>query len=147
MSQLNDILTTIGLVTGVAGFTLAIFNYWRDNPKVRVELQWDMKEPGADDYIGIIKISNIGRRPIFISHVALRLPKGFDDTFLLLREGIAGKRLAEGDQPLIFPVTYDHLDKYKTKWQSVRAQVSDSTSKAWVSKKLHKKKKPSWANS
>ncbi len=91
MTQLNDIATTIGLVTGISGFTLAILNYCRDNPKVRVELQWGMKELGVDEYIGVIRVSNIGRRPIFVSHIALRLPKGFGETSLILKEGIAGR--------------------------------------------------------
>lgn len=145
MDYLNDIATTIGLITGVSGFSLAVLNYWRDNPKVRVELQWDLKEAGTDEFLGIIRVSNVGRRPIFVSHVALRLPKGFDESYLVLHGGIIGYRLAEGDKPLTYRVEYEGLSKYRTNWQNVRAQISDSTSKVWLSRKLNKRSKPSWA--
>ena len=36
---LNDIATIIGIVFGVSGFTLAILNYLRDNPKVVVDFR------------------------------------------------------------------------------------------------------------
>ena len=148
--SLNDLATFVGLVAGVTALVLGVLNYLRENPKIVIELQWDMNPvniPGYDknEQIGMIHISNVGRRPIYLSHVALRLPKGFNESHLLLQEGLQGKSVAEGDAPMIFPVKQEGLGKYASKWREVRAHVSDSTSKVWLSKKIEKAKVPSWA--
>ena len=147
---LNDAATLVGLVAGVSGFAIGILNYLRDNPKILIELQWDMSSYGntgfnENELVGVIRISNTGRRPIYVSHVALKLPKGYEDTHLVISDGLVGQKLQEGDQPLTFPVSQEGLEKYKTKWKDIRAQVSGSTGKVWYSKKITKGQLPSWA--
>lgn len=78
-----------------------------------------------------------GRRAMFMSHVALKLPKGGEYSHFLIRGGLKGQKLSEGDPPAIFPVDQEGLGLYASDWKSVRAQVSDSTGKKWLSKKIN----------
>lgn len=143
--SISEITGLLGLIFGLIGTSIGIFNYFRDQAKVVVSLQWDMEITGDDENkrVGCITVTNTGRRAIFISHVALRLPKGSEISHLLIRDGLKGQKLSEGDQPTVFPVDQEGLNEYANQWQKVIAQVSDSTGKTWVSKKV--KKKPSWA--
>lgn len=148
--SLNDIATIIGLIAGVSGLAIGVLNYMRDNPRVLIELQWDMLSYGftefdEDEFVGVIRIANTGRRPIYVSHVALRLPKGYEETHLVLKDGLVGQKLQEGDQPLTYPVSQKGLEEYEAKWRDVIAQVSDSTGKVWCSKKVQEGNAPSWA--
>jgi len=149
-SLLNDVATGLGVVFGFSGFVLGMLSFYRDRAAVCVELQWDMDVTGNPDYDenkkwGLVRVSNIGRRPIYISHAALKVPEGHDHTHLVLMEGIAGKKLGEGDPSEAYVVDQEGLEKYKNKWRDVRAQVNDTTGKAWRSKKLKRGEKPSWA--
>ena len=110
-----------------------------------MRLQWDMAITGEPDdkRTGCITVTNTGRRAIFMSHVALRLPKGAEYSHFLIREGLSGKKLSEGDSPAVFPVDQEGLELYASEWKKVLAQVSDSTGKVWLSKKVSVI--PSWA--
>ncbi len=149
--NLNDVGTIVGVVAGTAGLVLGVLNYLRDRSIIMVELQWDMKAmnmPGYDPNIpmGVIRITNSGRRPSYVSHVAIKLPKRYEGTHLLIMEGLEGKKLEEGAQPLTLQVKQEGLEKYAKDWKKLRAQVSDSTGKVWMSKRVWRGKKPSWAN-
>ena len=146
MPLINDIATVIGLVTGVSGFTLGLMNYLRDKPSVKVELSWEMKTTDTQEMIGVIRVANVGRRAIFLSHIALKIPKGYEESYLVLKDGINGQKLSEGDAPLSFPVTYDGMGKYSKDWRKILAQVSDSAGKVYLSKKAGIEPKPSWVN-
>jgi hypothetical protein len=102
-------------------------------------------EYDPDKLWGIIKISNVGRRAIFVSHVALRLPKGMSHSYLVIADGIAGVKLGEGDPVRTHIVSQDEMPAYKMKWRSIVAQVTDSSGKVWKSQPLPKKPIPSWA--
>ena len=94
---------------------------------------------------GVINVTNIGRRPVHVSHVALRLPKGYEGTHHLINSGIGGKTLPEGSPSEIYVVTQDGMEKYAKDWRGIVAQVSDSTGRVWKSKQLPRNKVPSWA--
>ena len=140
---INDLATILGLIIGVSAFVLSILNYLRDKAKVHISLQWDMESLNDNNLYGIVTISNTGRRPIYISHLSLKLPKSYENSYLLIRDGLSGQKLMEGDAPLIFDITHDGMDKYKSDWETIIAQVTDSSGKVWKSKKV--KNKPSWA--
>lgn len=148
--SLNDIATIIGVVFGVSGFTLAILNYLRDNPKIKVSIQWDLAVTENPTYDpkklwGKVEVVNFGRRPVFLSHAALRVPREYEYPLLLIADSIKGERLAEGDPPKIYLVNQDGMERYAKDWKKIRAEISDSAGKTWRSKKLKRNQKPSWA--
>ncbi|MCK5296180.1 MAG: hypothetical protein KAJ75_04755, partial [Alphaproteobacteria bacterium] len=113
-------------------------------------LRWDMAmcpnyEHDKEKLYGLITVTNIGRRPSYVSHVALLLPKEYEHRHLLIPDGIAGKKLSEGAHPERFTVDQVIMKQYAKDWQKIVAQVSDSTGKVWYSKKLKKDQIPSWA--
>jgi hypothetical protein len=83
---LTDVLALWGalLSTGLAAFKIA--EYRRDRPLVRITLTSGMKAtPGSvygDMTLLLVKVANVGRRPISITHVSLRMPRG-DTKYLL----------------------------------------------------------------
>lgn len=146
----SEVIALGGLCFGLAGFVLGVMNFRRDNPKVLVELSWDMSVTPGTAYDpnkkwGIVTISNVGRRPIFLSHVALRVPAKYGHNHLVLSEGIFGRKLQEGDEPARFMVSQDGLERYAPDWMSIRAQVSDSAGKVYRSSHWKPDQCPSWA--
>jgi len=146
---LTDITATLGVVFGTSGLILGILNYLRDRPKVVVSLVWNMQivakasDPEAGRDCGVVTITNIGRRSVFISHVCLTFGKHHADTILLLLDSVQGRKLSEGDPPATFMITYEGMEKYSKGWKKTRARVSDSTGKIYWSKP-DKKIQPSW---
>lgn len=143
--KIAEVIGLLGLIFGLVGTVIGVFNYLRDRGKLVVRLQWDMAitSEHAEKRVGCITVTNIGRRAIFMSHVALRLPKGGEYSHFLIRDGLNGKKLSEGDPPEVFTVDPEGLELYASEWQKVLAQVSDSTGKVWLSKKVLAA--PSWA--
>ena len=144
--NIAELTSLLGLILGATGTLLGLSNYFRDRAKITVRLLWDMAwtDEAESKKIGCIIITNTGRRAIYISHVALRLPKGDDISHFLIQGGIKGQKLSEGDSPATFPVEQDGLEVYANKWQEIVAEVSDSTQKVWLSKRVVHR--PSWAN-
>lgn len=147
--DLKDFSILVGIIIGISGFILSLTNYLRDRPKVKLSLQWDLNvTPGGESDSsrkwGLLVITNIGRRPVFVSHASLKLPKESKVSHLLFTKNIAGQKLSEGDPPIIIPIDYVKLDEYSNKWYKIQAQVTDSTGKEWLSKKIGKKIVPSW---
>ena len=147
---LSETTSLVALVFGLAGFVLGVLNYLRDRHKVLVTLQWDMSMTSDDRFDhdkkwGIITVTNVGRRPTYVSHVALKLPKGYDHSHLLISGSIHGKKLTEGDPSEVFVVNQEGLEQYAKDWDRLKAQISDSTGKVWFSRKEKAAKRPSWA--
>ena len=145
-----EIIAVLGFATGVTGTVLGILNYLRDRGRVEITLQWDMETFGNTEYDpskkwGMITMTNAGRRTVYVSHVALRVPKGYDASHLIIQSGLAGKSLPEGSAAEIHVVSQDGLEKYAKSWRDIVAQVSDSTGRVWTSKRVPKSKVPSWA--
>ncbi len=137
---------------GVSGFVLGVLNYFRDQHRIIVRLQWDLEVTADSGYDhtkkwGSIVVTNVGRRPTYVSHVALALPKGYDASHLLIMGGIHGKKLTEGDPSEVFVVEQTGMEVYAKDWRRIVAQVSDSTGKTWSSKKCRVDEMPSWAKS
>jgi hypothetical protein len=148
--SLTEFVSAAGLMFGLTGFVLGVMNYLRDRAKITVELQWDMNVTPGGPYdpsksYGVVRVTNIGRRAIYISHASLRLPKGHDASHLLLADGVPGKKLSEGEAPQIYAILQDNLVRYAKDWRKVIAQVSDSTGKTWTSRKVPRGRVPSWA--
>ena len=141
---ISELIGLLGLIFGLIGTSIGVFNFLRDKGRLVVRLQWDMAVTGEPEEkrVACVTVTNTGRRAIFMSHVALRLPKGSENSHLLIPDGLKGQKLSEGDPPLVFIVDQEGLEQYAKKWKCVRAQVSDSTGKEWLSKKITTP--PSW---
>lgn len=142
---ISEVIGLLGLIFGLIGTVIGVFNVLRDRGKLVVRLQWDMAITGEpnDKRVGCITVTNTGRRAIFMSHVALRLPQGEEISHFLIQGGLKGQKISEGDPPAVFPVDQDGLEQYAGNWEEILAQVSDSTGKEWLSKKVQAI--PSWA--
>ncbi len=67
----------VGVVIGTAGFVISLLNYFRDRPKVIVILGWNYVSTDEDDLEktwSVVTVTNVGRRPIFVSHAHLTYP-------------------------------------------------------------------------
>ena len=146
--SISVVVSLSGFLLGAIGTTLGVMNFLRDRGKLMVRLQWDMAMTSDDPLdqdkrLACITVTNVGRRAVYMSHVALRLPRGEEISHFLIQGGLKGQKISEGDPPSVFPVEQDGLEAYGGKWQEIVAQVSDSTGKEWVSKKVQTI--PSWA--
>jgi hypothetical protein len=145
----TDVTALAGTVIGVAALVLGVTNFLRDRPKVIVNLLWDWAVANDPKYDsakpwGVVGVSNVGRRPVFIMSASLQLPKGYEYTHELLMESIQGQRLAEGDPPARFMVTQEGMDKYAKDWRKIRAVVKDSARKEYASRRPKRSERPSW---
>jgi len=148
---LSNLAALAGMVLGTAGSVMSLMNYLRDRPRVRVSLSWDLT-PIQDteqvgEQIGVLSITNVGRRPIFISIAAVEVPQTFRKrAHLVVLESSSGQRLAEGDPPLKYVLRYKDLklSPYSNRWRQVRGYAEDSAGKRYVSKKPPKSPVPSW---
>jgi hypothetical protein len=139
MNILTGVVAILGVVFGIAGFVLGVLNYLRDRPKIKINLQWNLQTfgPGLsqnEPECGLITVTNTGRRPIYISHVCLILPKTYKSRVALLLDSVSGQKLSEGDQPARFIIRNDIQNKYTKDLKRIRAQVSDSTGQVYTSK-------------
>jgi hypothetical protein len=151
---LTEVVALGGLISGIAGFVLGVLNFRRDRVQLDVLLQWDMAIviPGLDNDAtnpatrwGVVRVQNVGRRPTFISHVALHVPKGYDHDHIMAMDSVTGEKLSEGDAPKIYPLTQVGMEQYAKDWRKLTAQVSDSTGRIWKAPRIARNKRPSWA--
>jgi hypothetical protein len=141
---LVEVASILGMLFGTAGLVMSIMNYLRDRPKVQVTLRWEMTEMLTDKPFGIVRVTNVGRRPIYISVAALQLPKGFKHSHRILKQSMSGQKLSEGDAPATFLVQYDDLQQYSRKWREIRAYAEDSAGIKYVPDKVPESPIPSW---
>lgn len=151
MSKEPNILTMItallGVVIGTAGFVISLLNYFRDRPKVIVTLNWNsvaFDANGEQIKWSGISVTNIGRRPIFVSHAHLHYP---DTTRVsLITESFDGAKLLEGDPPKTYllddTANLRRLEKCAAEWWRVRARIADHTGTNWWSARVTEK--PGW---
>lgn len=135
----------LGMILGTAGFTVSLMTYLRDRPKIRLKLQWDMMDTSTKKLMGLVRVTNIGRRPIFVSVVALELPKGHSHSHLILNSSMPGTKLSEGDKPMAHLINYEELAEYSNEWRVIRAYAEDSTGRRYFSERpAENAKVPSW---
>ena len=126
---LSDVAAILGMILGTAGFVLGILNYLRDRSKVRVLLNWDWVIYGdasvdQSKKWAVIRVYNEGRRPVYVTHVLIALPKGYDEEgHLLIKESMRGAKLDEGDRPELYKMTQEGMEKYAKDWKRLRAEV------------------------
>jgi hypothetical protein len=140
---LSEFASILAMALGTAGFVMALMNYVRDRPEIRVGVNWHMEEVRTGEKMGIVTVSNIGRRPIFISIAVMRVPKQFKPRHFVLMESVQGQKLSEGDAPARIKVTLKDMEQYAKVWRDVRVYVEDSAGRKYFAKKLSRV--PPWA--
>ena len=144
MNALSILSSLLGMLLGTAGLTVSILNYLRDRSKVRVTLQWNMVDTHTKQVHGLVRVTNVGRRVVYVGIAALEIPGG---TAYILGDSIPGRRLAEGDEPAAFLVNHDGMAKHAGDWRRIRAFVEISTGEKFYSDYPRKNDKPpKWAN-
>ena len=93
---------------------------------------------------GVIRVYNEGRRPVYVTHVLIALPKGYDEGHLLIKESMRGAKLDEGDRPELYMMAQEGMEKYAKDWKRLRAEVLCSNNKTYKAKAT-RKTIPSWA--
>ncbi len=144
MEWITPILAVFGAVSGAIGTFLGILSYRRDKANVEVFLQWDMNtDPPQDndDKVGVLRISNIGRRPVYLSHAYVRASR--QQNPLILAETISGFKIGEADPPKIIAVPQKGLSQFSKNWDQVEVVITDTAGNNYVSNRASKK--PSWA--
>jgi hypothetical protein len=95
------VASILGITFGAVALAVSVSNYLRDQARVRVLLDWDLSVTPNPTYDskkqwGSITVSNVGRRPVFITKVALKMPKGVHPRYMLILNSMPGQRLSEG---------------------------------------------------
>ncbi len=150
--EIADLAALLGMIFGTAGLVVSILTYLRDKPKIKIYLSWDMLTNGNPAFpdgtkLGIVKVTNTGRRPVYVSHAALVIPKeknGSYNKYLLLSDSVRGEKLTEGDPPKVYQINPDGFEEYAQHWDRIYVQIEDSTGKTYTSKKYYELV-PSWA--
>lgn len=147
--NLSELASLFGIIFGLVGATLGSLSYFRDKSRIVVMLQWDMKAlniPRYDSnkYWGLVTITNIGRRPVYITAASLKLPKKYNAGLVLFDNSTGTSKLGEGDPPIHYIIDQESLQDYSKDWKKIRAQVYISTGKKFLSKKVSVEKIPSW---
>jgi hypothetical protein len=114
-----------------------------------VLLEWDLSVTPNPKYDpgkkwGSITVANVGKRPVFVTKVALMMPKGAEPRFMLIMDSMPGRRLSEGDQPQVSMVSQDDMRKVARYWNRIRAVAYDSAGKEYRSNPVAER--PSWAS-
>jgi hypothetical protein len=161
-------------ILGVAGFVLGVFNYLRDRAVVKVSVTFDMEEfPAVEGRAprkyGLVSVVNAGRRPVYVSVVALSMPfegpavlkavaspfwrftprvarRLFPVRYNILARSLEGQKLSEGDRPYgqtFSEITHRALEPHANRWNEIRAVAELSTGRQVFSRPAAKM--PSWA--
>ncbi len=142
MPDIQVIAQWVGIIFSIG---LGTLNYKRDSIQINITLNLDMRPFGHaisyySDPCGMIKITNIGRRAVFISHVYLEIP---NQPVYLVNDSLKGKKLEEGDEPLTFPINKETLLEIGNEWDKIRAVVEIGKKKYYSP---YISTKPSWIN-
>ena len=118
------------------GSILGVLNYLRDRPKVDVTLDvgWmstAFRENDPRGKLVLIRITNTGRRPVYITAVEIQAPP---QQRFIIKQSLPGQRLAEGDPPWGLDIAQDDLNQDIRDWSQARAVAWDSAGKKYDSK-------------
>lgn len=130
----TSITSILGMLLGTAGFVLSLVNFLRDRSSVQVTLTWEMVDRRTGENVGLVRVTNVGRRPVFITIVALQLPKGLRTEHIILDDSLPGIRVGEGDKPAVYVVRYTDLGKNLQYRAAIRAYVEDSAGNSHISR-------------
>ena len=147
---ISEIASLGGIVFGVTGAILGYISYFRDQGKIMATLQWDMAIINIPRYDpskkwGVLTVTNIGRRTVYIQTAFIELPKKYGLNLLIHDSPTEYRKLSEGDPPIPYIIDQSQMAKYSKDWKKIKAKVQISTGKIFQSKRNRKMSKPSWA--
>ncbi|ENM5935999.1 hypothetical protein CTB58_003879 [Vibrio mimicus] len=147
--DIRDIVAFVGMLTGVAGFTLSLINYRREDPKVHVELSWN-DFSCTDDYLDgtkyVVKVSvaNAGRRDVYIRDVRIIIPEKYNTEYKSISMGnrVSGVSLEEGSAPVVYERSQSAFEfwlkpkllEFPEMQKQIIAEVTDSGGRKYYSK-------------
>lgn len=144
MDAITAIGSLLGMVLGTAGLTISLLNYLRDRPRVKVTLSWNMVNSQTRETTGLVRVTNTGRRAVFISVAAIEIPDS--PAVLILSDSMGGSKLAEGDKPAAYFISHQGMAEHAGYWRKMRAFVEVSTGEKYYSKYPRKNEpSPKWA--
>jgi hypothetical protein len=130
----------IGMVTGLSALIISWLNYAKDNSKINIELKRREIKPTDGSTIPesawVIKVSNDGRRPAYITHIGLELSERQDGVkrCLLVADSSKGRKITEADPPMIFILPKHILGRLSSiVTDDSRAIAFDSRGRKYVS--------------
>ena len=100
-------LAWIGAITGPLGVFLGCMAFVRDAPRLKVDVVWDNQPVFVrDDGVAFqsaailfkISIANIGRRPIYVSHLHIGSLVNPNEAYVFTQH-LSGTVLTEGSKP------------------------------------------------
>lgn len=121
-----------GLVLGVLGFLLSISTFFRDRPRVRLKVHWNVVRTSNPNprLATMITAVNTGRRPVFVSRLHLELLRGPGATTpapgkppraIVFANGEQGVTLVEGGEPHAAHTPQANIeDVVASRWWKVR---------------------------
>ena len=141
---LTTVGSVLGMVLGTAGLTISLLNYLRDRPRVKVTLLWNMVDSRTREVRGLVRVTNTGRRAVFISIAAIEIPNS--PAIYVLNDSLAGTKLGEGDKPAGYFISHEGMAEHSAYWRKIRAFVEVSTGEKYYSPYPKKKTSPpNWA--
>ena len=131
-----DWLHTLGVIGGIVAlvtFGINVSKFYVDRSRISVQLIWYSEfrpvKTGEDiKYWAHAVVRNKGRRPIYITHLFIDEPNNplSMDELSQLGDDI-GRRIGEGDKPLIIKVSHERFAGLSQKeLMKVRAVAEDS---------------------
>jgi hypothetical protein len=143
---LPNFLAVLGGITGPLGFVISLLVFYRDRPRIVVDVSWNMVAmPPRPDYpesFASVTVSNIGRRSIYVSHIT-----GEEDgnrVHMLIPASVPGKILSEGSAPWSVIVDEAQFKSQQPPWWNLRFYVCDTAGRRYYSR--WPEKAPDWAS-
>jgi len=128
MKYASESATVTGILLGVAGFALSIFNFLRDQAKLHVGLVLPPYFPSFS-----VEIANIGRRSAFVRSAGLRFrDKRLSKWNELARKDI-NRSLSEGDASISESFMFKDLHHFR-EHSELQAFAVDLKGKMFLSK-------------
>jgi hypothetical protein len=147
--EIRDLAALVGMVTGIAGFTLSIINYRREEPSLNIKLSWNDFHYTDDfldktKYVTKVTIANSGRRSVYISDVKIIIPEKYNTDYktITLSQRVTGVKLDEGESPELFEIGQNSFEswlkpkllEFPDMQEDIVAEATDSTGRKYYSK-------------
>jgi hypothetical protein len=133
MRDQTGLLAVVGAITGPLGFVLSLLLFFRDRSRVQVGVSWNMitipRDPTYPETFVSVQVVNVGRRPIFVSHIHSVIEG--EKTHGLLARSASGVTLTEGSPA--FSAIADEVHFHGKPWWKIRFAAQDAAGRSYFS--------------